>query len=147
MWVVKECRRHQLNIHCGLGILFTYKIIYLFDCKVNVQNNLETVSLLLPELNSERDCLPANQQRIRMTRVAGLGRLCLFVALLFAINGNVVEGQTTNSPFGTNYSEFKPSVVYTSSSHHQVRGMEPFYNITNMILRWFEPEPMIPDGE
>lgn len=51
-----------------------------------------------------------------------------------------------NSPFGTKYSDWVHRVNYTSSTHFQVRGMEPFYNVTNMILKWFEPEPTIPEG-
>lgn len=52
-----------------------------------------------------------------------------------------------NSPFNTKYTDWEQKVNYTSSTQFQVRGMEPFYNVTNMVLKWFEPEPTIPEGE
>lgn len=60
---------------------------------------------------------------------------------------NAVNAEEVDSPFGTNYSDYHGTVNFTSSANFKVRGMEPFYNITNMILKWFEPEPTIPEGE
>lgn len=78
-----------------------------------------------------------------------LGSSLVAALLMWVVNTQdvVAAAENSNSPFGTNYSEWHHAVNFSSSSQHQVRGMEPFYNITNMILKWFEPEPMIPDGE
>ena len=70
----------------------------------------------------------------------------LMAVLLVSVHEAVAE-ENEVGPLGTKYSEWKSKVVYTSHSQYLVRGMQPFYNVTNMILKWFEPEPMIPDGE
>lgn len=91
------------------------------------------------------------RQKVACSWIAG----CLFAAALIlassvhetmAQEGGGGSGDE-DSPFGTKYTEWVERVNYTSSTHFQVRGMEPFYNVTNMILKWFEPEPTIPDGK
>lgn len=77
-----------------------------------------------------------------------LGALMLLASVQEALALKELEMVETNpnSPFGTKYSDWGHRVNYTSSTQFQVRGMEPFYNVTNMILKWFEPEPTIPEG-
>lgn len=105
----------------------------------------------LPLLPSEFQLPLASRMLSRMAlgRKHVLGSGLVAAVLLFVINAQdvVAAEESLNRPFGTNYSEWHHTVNFSSSSQHQVRGMEPFYNITNMILKWFEPEPMIPDGE
>lgn len=92
------------------------------------------------------------RQKVACSWIAG----CLFAAALILASSvhetmaQEVGGGSSgdeDSPFGTKYTEWVERVNYTSSTHFQVRGMEPFYNVTNMILKWFEPEPTIPDGK
>lgn len=88
-------------------------------------------------------------QRQRCIAGCLLATTVLLASALGAVAQEGASGEDTDldTPFNTVFTEWSERVNYTSSTHFQVRGMEPFYNVTNMILRWFEPEPTIPDGK